>query len=332
MDPDTSGMFPGKLQSSTTSDRAPMATACRIGTLATSPPSYSRSDPSSTGAKMPGMAVLASSAGISRPSRSTCGRAVAMSVVIAANGSVRSAKVRSGPMKSPITVASPVLGNRCVLVCCRVRAWASSPPGKTRSRDIRAHRCDSRLAALLGSMASTAPLSEPTEVPVTMSGGTSRSPSACSIPTCTAPRLPPPPSTYPPGRGSSAMFPSIYRSSQPPAREARAARLANAANAGVGELADLPGDGGPQRRGQVVTDAGQDHQAGAVDGPRGGAGGAHPQDRVPVAVQDQHRLVQLAELGPVPGRADLPALRPGVPRTRIGVARDPLPRRRFVER
>ena len=101
------------------------------------------------------MAELASSAGSSGPSRSTCGRAVAMSVVIAANGRARSAKVRSAPMKSLMTVASPVLGNRCVLVCCRVRAWASSPPGKTRSRDIRAHRCDSRLAALLGCMAST---------------------------------------------------------------------------------------------------------------------------------------------------------------------------------
>src|SRR6516162_6915261 len=39
-----------------------------------------------------------------------------------------------------------------------------------------------------------------------MSGGTSRSPSACSIPICTAPRLPPPPSTYPTGRGRSAML------------------------------------------------------------------------------------------------------------------------------
>src|SRR5215472_9861253 len=155
---------------------------------------------------MPGMAELASSAGSSRPSRSTCGRAVAMSVVIAANGRARSAKASSAPMKSPITVASPALGNRCVLVCCRVRAWASSPPGKTRSRVIRGHRWDRRLAALLGSRASTAPLSEPTEVPATMSGGMSRSPSACSIPTCTAPRLPPPPSTYPTGRGRSAML------------------------------------------------------------------------------------------------------------------------------
>src|SRR5215472_88418 len=155
---------------------------------------------------MPGMAELASSAGSSRPSRSTCGRAVAMSVVIAANGRARSAKASSAPMKSPITVASPALGNRCVLVCCRVRAWASSPPGRTRSRVIRGHRLDRRLAALLGSRASTAPLSEPTEVPATMSGGTSRSPSACSIPTCTAPRLPPPPSTYPTGRGRSAML------------------------------------------------------------------------------------------------------------------------------
>jgi hypothetical protein len=115
-------MFPGKLQSSTISDRAPMATACRIGTLATRPPSYSRSDPSSTGGKMPGMAALASSAGSRRPSRRTCGRAVAMSVVTVANGSARSAKVRSAPRNSEMTVASPVLGNRCVLVCCRVRA------------------------------------------------------------------------------------------------------------------------------------------------------------------------------------------------------------------
>src|SRR6516225_6425810 len=199
-------MLPGKLQSSTTSDRAPMATACRIGTLATSPPSYSRWDPSSTGGKMPGMAELASSAGSSRPSRRTCGRAVAMSVVTAANGRARSAKVSSAPRKSAMTVLNPVLENRWVLVCCRVRAWASSPPGKTRSRVIRGHRWDRRLAALLGSSASTAPLSAPTEVPATMSGGTSRSPSACSIPTCTAPRLPPPPSTYPTGRGRSAML------------------------------------------------------------------------------------------------------------------------------
>ena len=89
---------------------------------------------------MPGMAALASSAGSSRPSRRTCGRAVAMSVVTTANGSARSAKVRSAPRKSVMTVASPVLGNRCVLVRCRVRAWASSPPGKTRSRVIRGHR------------------------------------------------------------------------------------------------------------------------------------------------------------------------------------------------
>src|SRR5271156_3665271 len=195
---------------------------------------------------MPGMAELASSAGSSRPSRSTCGRAVAMSVVIAANGRARSAKVRSAPMNSPMTLASPVLGNRCVLVCCRVRAWASSPPGKTRSRDNRAHRCDSRLAALLGSMASSTPLSEPTDVPATMSGGTSRSPSACSIPTWTAPRLPPPPSTYPTGRGRSAMLPSICRSSQPPDRDAwttRAAsfnlRCVSTAQAVLPALADL---------------------------------------------------------------------------------------------
>ena len=86
------------------------------------------------------MAALASSAGSNRPSCSTRGLAVAMSVVIAANGSARSAKVTSAPMKSLMTPASPVLGNRCVLVCCRVRAWASKPPGNTRSRDNRGHR------------------------------------------------------------------------------------------------------------------------------------------------------------------------------------------------
>ena len=128
-------------------------------------------------------------------------------------------------MKSPMTAASPVLGNRCVRVCCRVRAWASSPPGKTRSRDSRAHRCDSRLAALLGSMASTTPLSEPTEAGHDVRRDVALA-SACSIPTWTAPRLPPPPSTYPTGRGRSAMLPSMYRSSQPPDRAAWTARAA----------------------------------------------------------------------------------------------------------
>ena len=53
------------------------------------------------------------------------------------------------------------------------------------------------------------------------------------------------------------------------------------------------GYGRPQRRGQVVADAGQDHQAGAVDGLRGGAGGADAQDGVLVAVQNEDGLVQL---------------------------------------
>jgi hypothetical protein len=35
----------------------------------------------------------------------------------------------------------------------------------------------------------------------------------------------------------------------------------------VSELADLLGYGRPQRCGQVMADPGQDHQAGAVDGP-----------------------------------------------------------------
>ncbi len=127
-----------------------------------------------TGGKMPGMAELSSSAGSNGPSLRTCARAVAMSIAIAVNGSVRSANVASGPRKSAITVARPVLGNRWVLTCCRSRA-------------------------------TTAPLSDPTEVPATMPGAMACSLSACSIPTCTAPRLAPPPSTYPTGRGRSAM-------------------------------------------------------------------------------------------------------------------------------
>ena len=150
---------------------------------------------------MPGMAALASRAGSRGPSHSTCGRAVATSMATAANGRAAAANVGSVPRKSPMTAASPVLGNRCVLVCCRVRTWASSPPGNTISRVSLAHRWDRRFAALAGSKATTAPLSDPTEVPATMAGAMSCSLSACSIPTCTAPRLPPPPSTYPTGQG-----------------------------------------------------------------------------------------------------------------------------------
>ena len=82
-------------------------------------------------------------------------------------------------------------------------------PGGGSPRERRTQRWDRRFAAPLGSRATTAPLSDPTEVPATTPGTMSRSPSACSTPTCTAPRLPPP-STYPTGRGRSVTPISGY--------------------------------------------------------------------------------------------------------------------------
>src|SRR5687767_6160799 len=51
------------------------------------------------------------------------------------------------------------------------------------------------MTARLGSRATIAPFSAPTLVPSTRSGVMSRSNSACSMPTSTAPSTPPPPST-----------------------------------------------------------------------------------------------------------------------------------------
>ena len=60
--------------------------------------------------------------------------------------------------------------------------------------DIQRSRMRSTIASD-GSAAMAAPFSAPTEQPTTRSGRMSRSTSACSIPTCSAPRLPPPLST-----------------------------------------------------------------------------------------------------------------------------------------
>ena len=104
-----------------------------------------------------------------------------------------------------MTVARPLLGKRWVLVRLSVRACSIGPPGRMCSRFIFGHACDSRLAAPLGSSARTAPLIEPMDVPATRSGAIPCSPRAWSMPTWTAPRLPPPPSTNPTGRGRFAM-------------------------------------------------------------------------------------------------------------------------------
>ena len=118
----------------------------------------------------------------------------------------------AGEQVRPVVLQGAGLGQRPA----REDPLARQPGPQVRQPVGRAPRC----------MASTTPLSEPTDVPVTMSGGTSRSLSACSIPTWTAPRLPPPPSTYPTGRGRSAMVPSMYGSSRPAAGVAWTARPA----------------------------------------------------------------------------------------------------------
>lgn len=85
------------------------------------------------------------------------------------------------------------------LVRRRVRAWSSGPPGRMCSRFIFGQACDSRLAAPFGSSARIAPLIEPMDVPATRSEAAACSPKACSMPTWTALRRPPPPSTNPTG-------------------------------------------------------------------------------------------------------------------------------------
>jgi hypothetical protein len=69
----------------------------------------------------------------------------------------------------------------------------------------------------------------------------------------------------------------------------------------VGVLADLAGDDWPQWCWQVVADAGEDDQPGAVDGIGGGAGSADAKDGIFAAVQDERGLAQFAELRAVPG-------------------------------
>ena len=73
---------------------------------------------------------------------------------------------------------------------------ARSPYTSWPERPALRHRSVSRsMTARDGSRATMAPLSAPTLVPSTRSGTTPRSKRARSIPTSTAPRTPPPPST-----------------------------------------------------------------------------------------------------------------------------------------
>ena len=74
-------------------------------------PSYSWRPSTFTAGKMPGIAALASSAGTSGPSLSTCGAVVATSMVTAPKGNASSAKVRSA-WKYPVMTLEPGVGKQ----------------------------------------------------------------------------------------------------------------------------------------------------------------------------------------------------------------------------
>ena len=176
-----SGASTLKPQSKTTMVFAPWATASAIGTFSTSPPSTNRRPSRSTSGKTPGIAALASRAGINSPSLIGTASAVSKSVVIAVCGTRNCEKSRAETACSR-KFCRPSLETTVLFPAARATADFSTPP-KMCSRVTFAHRWVNRSGASSGFSARVAPLSEPTEVPTTRSGRKSESAKARSIPT-----------------------------------------------------------------------------------------------------------------------------------------------------
>ena len=155
-------------QSRTTSVWAPSPAATLIGTLATSPPSTRVRPLRSTDGKTSGMAALANNA-LTRSSLSRLtARPVVKSVAIAVSGSCRSAKSRAVIARS-MNPRSPSLDTAAGRPAARLTACFTNVP-KISCRVTVDHSSVRRSGAAAGSSATTAPLSEPTEVPTTRSG------------------------------------------------------------------------------------------------------------------------------------------------------------------
>src|SRR3954454_22692868 len=121
---------------------------------------------------------------------------VASEVATTWNGIRASSNVRN-VASSSISRRRPVLSPRAWRPLRRSATTLVIPvAGKTSPLRRFSQMSTSRSApASVGSPAIAAPLSAPTEHPTIMSGRTPWSNNARTIPTCTAPRLPPPPST-----------------------------------------------------------------------------------------------------------------------------------------
>src|SRR5438093_2588093 len=162
--------------------------------FATPPSTYSRR-PIVTGGKTPGIAQLARSAGTAGPDVRIVARPLFSSVATTWSGTFASSRRLNGRCRSsrfrrfsfemkwfarpmrPLALVIGLSGN----TSCRRRPFQISPSSRTPSGS--------------GHPAIQAALTAPTEVPTTKSGQTPCSNSALSIPTWTAPRLPPPEST-----------------------------------------------------------------------------------------------------------------------------------------
>ena len=161
--------------------------------MSASPPSTSVRPSRRTGGSTAGMALLARTALTVSPSESSTSSPDSRSVVTRWTGIGASSRPAK-PTCRRTRRSSPVSAHRASRAPASASIICGARSGKTSSRRSAAHVAASRSrdAGDIPCAATKTALSAPAEVPTSRSGVTPRSPSACSMPTWTAPRLPPP--------------------------------------------------------------------------------------------------------------------------------------------